>query len=446
MNSKPLKYITVGFFFLGSAMAARGNLVIKITQGVSQATPIAIVPFGWKGGGQPPVNVSKVIRQDLARSGLFAPLPVSKMLAQPTSAKEVHFTNWKVTRVNDLVIGSVVKASKGYRVRFRLYNVYTGTQLLGYVIPSSPGRLRFTAHVISDMIYKQLTGVPGAFATRIAYVERLGKAPHTRWDLVVGDADGTNARVVVKSPSLLMSPTWGPKGKYLAYVQFSNNSSKIYVQDLATGVRRMVLSHPGLNSAPAFSPNGNRLAVVLSSSPGNPDIYILNLTTDKLTRETHSAAIDTEPAWMPNGKAFVFTSGRGGSPQIYEKNLQSGTVTRLTWQGNYNAKPAVSPNGKKIVFVHRENGSLRIATLNLASDNMQILTNGPSDLSPSFAPNGAMILYETSVNGHRVLATVSVNGQVRQELSGAQGALSQPVWGPFPPAVKAAEQASTPAS
>ncbi len=441
-----IKLVNAALLVVGLVLAAdaRADLVIKITQGVNQPTPIAVVPFGWGGSGASPLDVARVVRDDLARSGLFAPLPPAKMLARPTTAKAVHFVNWKAVRVNDLVIGSVTPTPSGYNVRFRLYNVYTGRQLLGYVLPSAPDALRFTAHVVSDMIYKQLTGIPGAFATRIAYIKRVTAGKGTRWELVVADADGANARVVVKSPGLLMSPTWSPNGRELAYVEFASSRSHIYIQNIATGQRRLVFARPGLNSAPRFSPDGKRLAVVLSSSPGNPDIYILDLASGKLIRVTHSPAIDTEPAWMPNGKAIVFTSGRGGSPQVYEKNLDTGSVQRLTWQGGYNARPVVSPSGKKIAFVHRENGALHIALINLASGNMRLLTNGPADVSPSFSPNGAMILYSTVMGRRQMLATVSVDGQVRQELFGTAGTLVQPVWGPFPPHLAHAEQVSTP--
>lgn len=416
-----------------AAGAARADLVIRITQGVSKPSPIAVVPFAWKGPGQAPVNVAKVVADDLARSGLFAPLPVSKMLAQPTTSADIHFDNWKAVNVSDLVIGSITPSGATADVRFHLFNVYTGQQLLGYVLPGKTDNLRFTAHLVSDMIYKQLTGTPGAFATQIAYIEHVDSGKNKRWELVVADADGANAQVIVKSPGLLMSPSWSPDGKRIAYVEFDGQQSHIYVQNVVTGKRKSVLARQGINSAPAFSPDGKTLAVVLSSSPGNADIYLLDLATGKLRRLTTSPAIDTEPAWMPNGKAIVFTSDRGGSPQIYEKSLDGGQARRLSWDGSYNARPAVSPDGKSIALVHRENGILRIGLLDPASGNLRLLTNGPLDRSPSFAPNGALILYDALDKGQHVLETVSVDSKVREELSGPAGGLSQPTWGPFPP-------------
>lgn len=428
------RVLLIATLFLTTTGIAKAGLVIHITQGVSQPTPIAVVPFGWKGQGKTPVNVAKVIRDDLARSGLFKPLAVKNMLAKPTKGKQIHFANWRAVNVNDLVIGSVSKnGSGGFTVRFQLYNVYSGKQLLGYQFPTNGRSLRFTAHVISDFIYKKLTGNEGAFATRIAYVQREMQKGHPVWSIKVADADGANAQTIVRSSSLLMSPAFSPNGKRIAYVAFEQHQSKIYVQNIATGARRIVSSRKGVNAAPAFSPGGNRLALVLSTNPGNTDIYVLNLKNHDLTQVTDSPAIDTEPAWMPNGKALVFTSDRGGSPQIYEKTLGSGAPPqRLTFNGSYNARPRVSPNGKWLAMVHRQNGALRIAMQNLKSGNFILLTNGPYDTSPSFAPNGSLVLYGAQKNGHDMLATVSTDGRVRQNLTTAGAEVTQPVWGPFP--------------
>lgn len=434
---------------LGTSLA-RADLVIHITQGVKQPTPIAVVPFSWTGPGFAPVNVAEVVRNDLERSGLFAPLPVSQMLAQPTVKSEIHFVNWRAVNVNYLVIGSMLATGDHINVRFRLFNVYTGEQLLAYKLPTERENLRFTAHVVSNLVYEAITGVRGAFATRIAYIKQMSE--QGPWKLIVADADGANTQVLVTSPGLLMSPAWSPDGKKIAYVQYHDHRSHIYVQTVASGERRMVLAHPGVNSAPAFSPDGSKLAVAMSSTPANTDLYVLDLSSGRLRRLTHSPAIDTEPAWMPGGEAIVFTSDRGGSPQIYALDLGDGSVRRLTWTGSNNGGADVAPDGNSIVMVHLENGAFRIAVLDLETGNLKVLTHGSLDRSPSFAPNGAMILYDSlTPGGEHVLATVSVDSRVRREITGRGGGLSQPAWGPFrtaprataPPVSSAAAPASS---
>ncbi len=415
-----------------AAATARADLVIKITQGVNQPTPVAVVPFAWNGPQAAPVDVAGVVASDLQRTGLFAPLPRDKMLAQPNADSQVKFANWKAVSVNDLVVGSIDVTGNTAQIRFRLFNVYTGQQLVGYSLPAKVDDLRFAAHQVADMIYQKLTGRPGAFATRIAYIRHDGTGKGSRWNLMIADSDGANTQALVKSSDLLMSPDFSPSGRRIAYVQFENHQSRIYIQNVDTGQRKVALTHPGVNGAPAFSPDGKTLAVVLSTRPGDPDIYLLDLATGKLQQLTHSPAIDTEPAWTPDGKQLVFTSDRGGSPQLYEIPASGGKAKRITWDGSYNARAAVSPDGKSVALVHRENGSLKIALLDLATGNMTMLTNGPTDVSPSFAPNGAMILYSTGSGDKRRLATVSVDGQVHEELTGAAAALSQPVWGNIP--------------
>lgn len=416
--------------------ASRAVLEIQITQGVSSAVPVAIVPFGWEvQGPTPATDVAQVIGADLTRSGRFKAIPDKSMLERPTQATDIHFTNWRVLGVNDLVIGRIKPAGDGnYQVEFQLFNVYTGQQLLGMAVLSTPAALRWTAHKISDLIYQKLTGQRGAFATRIAYVEVSGKSgADDHYKLVVADSDGFNPQTVFSSNEPIMSPDWSPDGKELAYVSFESKLPAIYIQNIYTGKRERISDRPGLNGAPVFSPDGRSLAMVLSSSPGNPDIYVMNLATRALTRITHSAAIDTEPAWAPDGRSLYFTSDRGGSPQIYKVNLGGGAPQRVTFTGNYNARSRVSPDGKMIVMVHREDGRLHIAVMNLDSGALLTLTNGDLDKSPSFAPNGSMIIYEANYRGRGVLAEVSVDGQVRERLSESQPGVSvhSPVWGPF---------------
>lgn len=416
--------------------ASRAILEIQITQGASTAAPVAVVPFGWEvSGPAPATDVAQVIGADLTRSGRFKAVPEKSMLEKPTQASAIHFTNWRVLGVNDLVIGRIKPAGSGnYQVSFQLFNVYTGKQLLGMAVLSTPQALRWTAHKISDLIYHKLTGQRGAFATRIAYVEisRKKGAP-SHYKLMVADSDGFNPQTVFSSNEPIMSPAWSPDGKHVAYVSFESKLPAVYVQNIYTGKRQLISHRSGLNGAPAFSPDGKSLALVLSSSPGNPDIYVMNLATHSLRRITHSSAIDTEPAWSPNGQSLYFTSNRGGSAQIYKVSLGGGTPQRITFNGNYNARARVSANGDMLAMVHREDGHLHIAVMNLDTGALLTLTKGDLDKSPSFAPNGSMIIYEADYHGHGVLAEVSVDGQVHERLSESQAGVSvhAPVWGPF---------------
>jgi TolB protein len=290
------------------------------------------------------------------------------------------------------------------------------------------------AHRISDIIFEQLTGIRGAFSTRIAFINVEGTPPQQHYKLIVADTDGENQQIIANSTEPLMSPSWSPDGQSLAYVSFENRASAIYVQTLRSGERRRVSARAGINGAPAWSPDGSTLAITLSRKDGDVDVYTLQLASQLLTRMTFDPGIDTEPVWSSDGRKLYFMSDRAGGPQIYEIDVaQPNRATRVTFEGSYNARPRLSPDGKQLAVVHLDGGNFRIAIVDLASKGVQVLSQGRQDESPSFAPNGATLIYATQDRGRGVLSTVSVDGRVQQRLAANSGDVREPVWSPFPP-------------
>ena len=418
-----------------SVAQSHAQLVVEITQGLNDAIPIAVVPFAMPGPVRPTVDVAEIVGNDLSRSGRFATLPRADMLEQPSSGDQIQFSDWRMLKTNFVAVGKVLADGPDrFQVQYELYNVLNGQRLLGERIASSASGLRATAHRIADLIYEQLTGVPGVFSTRIAYVNVEGNPPVQRYKLTIADADGANPRVVANSSEPIMSPAWSPDGQYLAYVSFEGKAAAIYVQTLATGGRSKVSARAGINGAPAWSPDGKRLALTLSRKDGDVDVYILELATQALTRVTFDPGIDTEPSWSIDGTKLYYTSDRSGAPQIYEVSAVTPNATpkRLTFEGRYNARPRVSPDGKRLALVHQEGSAYQIALFDLQTSALQVLTKGAQDESPSFAPNGAQLIYATQDRGHGVLATVSNDGRFQQKMGTASGQVREPVWGPFP--------------
>jgi len=411
---------------------AGADLTIRITQGVEGALPIGVVPFVWQGSGAPPPeDVAAIVRSDLERSGRFAPIPLENLPEQPADSSSVRLNLWRAGGAHSLVLGTIGPSPDGrYQVQFQLLDVFQGTELTGLSFTVRADELRRLAHHIADLIYERLTGQPGAFSTRIAYVTSVRTSEGDRSSLVVADADGFDPQTVLSSRQPIMSPSWSPNGQKLAYVSFEGRRPRIFVQEVYTGTREPITAFPGINGAPAWSPDGSRLAVVLSHQ-GNPEIYVYSVTTKQLSRLTNNAAIDTEPAWSPDGQTIFFTSDRGGGPQIYRVAATGGSAQRLTFEGSYNARPSVSPDGTLLAMVHRQQGRYRIAVQSLETGLLQVLTDGRLDESPSFAPNGQMILYATSDGGRGELAAVSVDGRVRQRLHLSDGDVREPAWSPF---------------
>ena len=412
------------------AAAQQQGLEIDIVGGNAAALPIAVVPFQ---NGTGPSDVASIVAADLNRSGQFRSLPESDLVERPTRGGEVNYPTWRALNQDYLVVGRVVDAGGGsYRVEYELFDVATQQRLLGFALTARSSAMRDVAHQVADAIYEKILGVPGAFFTRIAYVTATGTGRSAQYALMVADSDGYDPQTVVSSPEPLLSPSWSPDGGKLAYVSFEGGNSSIYIQDISTGSRQQVSRFRGINSSPAFSPDGGRLALTLSRS-GNPEIYVMNLGSKALTQVTNHFSIDTEPTWSADGGSLYFTSDRGGQPQIYKVPAGGGSASRVTFQGSYNASPTVSFDDKKIATAQGAGNTYRIAMMDssLGSPRWSTLSPGSLDESPSFAPNGAMIIYAAREGGRGVLYAVSADGRVRQRLVLAGGDVREPAWGPF---------------
>jgi TolB protein len=418
------------------AATAQAEITIEISQGVDNPIPVAVVPFGLVGANFIPEDIAQIIGNDLMRSGQFASLPRGEMLSRPTRESDVFYRDWQSVGSEYLVIGSIVqKGPDRWEIGFQLHDVKRGQRLHAQPVTAGTAQLRDAAHYIADVIYERITGVKGAFSTKLLYVTvdrymSAGKVK-ARFGLQYADSDGARTVTVLESVEPIMSPTWAPDGKRFAYVSFETGRPAVYIQDRMSGAREKLPSFVGINGAPDWSPDGRYLAMTLSRD-GNPELYLFDFQTRELKRLTFNAAIDTEPAWTPDSKSLVFTSSRSGGPQIYRMDIASGEVQRLTYEGGYNARARVTPDGKGLVVVHRDPyDRFRIALFNPERGTLQVLTEGTQDESPSLAPNGVMAVYATQQQGRAVLAAVSVDGRIRLQLPAKGEEVREPAWSPL---------------
>ena len=428
------KLATCLLLLSAAATPAWAQLRLTITEGVTDPIPIAVVPFSRAVPADGGLDVAEVIQRDLESTGRFKAMARNDMVFKPTTAAEVDSPGWKQQRVDYVVVGRVSAQADGQvRIDAELVNVLTGQRISGPYSVVAASKLRNGAHRVADVLYEKIIGVKGAFATRIAYVSVDGKPPAQRYELYVADADGANRVRILESRLPIMSPAWSPDGEWLAYVSFERRVSAIFVQHRQSGKKTMVSARAGINGAPSYSPDGKKLAITLSGSNGNLDIYLLELATNQLTRLTDDPGIDTEAVVARDGTVY-FTSDRSGAPQIYRVTPGSTErPKRVTFTGNYNARPRISPDGKQLAMLTQAEGAYRIAIQDLANGAVQVLSKGRQEESPSFAPNGAMLIFAGRERGQGVLQTVSVDGQISARLDADAGEVREPVWGPFLP-------------
>lgn len=422
-----VKTLCVVVLSLSSAMAF-ADIDIRITKSANDAQPIAIVPFDSQGAE---TNVSDVITADMARTGQFKTLSTARVSPKPKVGQAVNFPSWTARGADFLVVGRVSNNGDAYTIAVELYDVNSGQKMLSKGYSSKKGSLRRTAHYIADELYETLTGIRGAFNTRIAYVSvnRLGGGKGV-YTLNVADSDGYAPKTVVRSSSPLLSPAWSPDGRKLAYVSFRNQSAQIYMMDLNTGTERRISGFEGINGAPSFSPDGQKLAVTLSKS-GTPDIYVHNLNSGSWKQITRGRAIDTEPVWSADGQFIYFTSNRSGEVQTYKVPFTGGVPRRVTFKGQYNAGPTLSPDQKKLAVAHEDAKEYHIAVQNLEDNTLSVITKGAQDESPSFSPNSQMLIYATKENGRGVLMGVSADGRSQHRMLSSDGQIREPAWSPY---------------
>lgn len=420
------------------SLSAHAELSIQITQGVDNPIPIAVVPFSWQGTGVLSEDVSQIVMNDLEQVGEFLPLSRSNMLSLPSNEQEVYYRDWRILAQDYLLVGKIDRTpgSQLVQVQYEFFDINREIKLAGEVLTGSVTQLRDIAHEISNVVYEQVTGTRGAFTSQILYVVADYISPErTNFRLEKADYDGQRAQVLLESAEPIMSPSWSPTGRDVAYVSFETDLPRIYTQNIATGERRQITNYSGLNSSPEWSPDGTKLAMVLSKD-GNPDVYVQDLTTNQLIQVTNHPLIDTEPSWTADSRSIVFMSERTGQPQIYQIELgaPSYSVERLTYDCFQCLNAKFLPDGVNLVHVRRgtrQDPNYQIAVLNVETFRFQPLTDTSLDESPSIAPNGSMIMYGTKFNGRGVLDAVSIDGSVRFRLPSTQGDVREPAWSPF---------------
>ena len=407
------------------------ELFLEITKGSEDPFKVAMIPF--EGNSRVSKQLNNIMRNDLIRTGEFAVLDEELLLPVKMIDDELVFSDWKLLGMDYLVTGKIVNENNSLDINYEIYDIHKKRKVRSSKVFGIPNQIRQLAHYTSDGIYESITGIKGIAATRLLYVNEIKDSQLiSRYKLMLADSDGANEKILLSSSEPIISPSWSPDGKRVAYVSFETGIAKVFIQEIASGKREAVLSKDTQISSPSWSPDGKYLSLTLYQD-GNAEIYILRLRDRTLTRMTNQFAIDTESSWSPRGNKILFTSGRSGSPQIYELDLRklNPKAKRISFEGTYNAKASYLPNEEGIIFVHRSNDGLFHIALKYKKENfIRVLTEAKMDESPSVAPNGNMVIYGIREENLSMLAGFSLSG-AKFKLPASNGEVREPAWSNF---------------
>ena len=262
------------------------ELILEITQGTQDPYRVAVIKFN--GDDQISSEIDQIIKNNLIRTGEFNLFDNDDLLSIPNNEDEIIFNDFRILNIDYLIIGGLASESSNIKAEYQVFDIKKGSKVRSSTVYGIPNKNRQLAHYISDGIYEEITGIQGIASTKILYVTQ-----NKDYRLVVADADGKNEQILLESSEPIISPSWSPDSKKVAYVSFETGMAKVFIQDIASGDRELVIENSSQISSPAWSPDGKFLSLTMYQD-GNAEIYILNLKNKNLTRLTNHYAIDTE--------------------------------------------------------------------------------------------------------------------------------------------------------
>ncbi len=439
--TKILTILTIAIMAVGhlvpSAQAQGGPLRIEITEGVIEPLPYAVPDFVAEtpGSNQISKDISRVIAEDLNGTGLFREIPAKAHISSVTNfGSPVQYADWKAINAQALITGGVSVSGDQLDVKFRVYDVFAGTELgNGLRFKGTKDGWRRMAHKVADAVYSRITGETGYFDSRVVYVSEAGPKNDRKKRLAVMDYDGANSQFLTDSSAIVLAPRFSPSGDRVLYTSYETGFPQVYVLDIGS-VQRKVLSNDSgtMSFAPRFSPDGKSVVMSVTEG-GNTDLFKIDIASGRRQRLTSTPSIETAPSYSPDGSKIVFESDRSGAQQLYVMNAGGGEATRISFGKGRYGTPVWSPRGDLIAFTKQNKGRFHIGVMRNDGSEERLLTASFLDEGPTWAPNGRVIMFtrETrGADGASSLYSVDVSGRNLKPVK-INGGGSDPSWSPL---------------
>lgn len=438
-----MKYLSICLAFLcalgfaGSAQAQQGPLRITIDEGIITPLPFAVPDFQAETGdaGQLAADLARVIAADLQGTGVFREIPSSAFIAQYRDFNApVSFPDWKAINAQALITGAVSVSGNSVNVKFRIFDVVSGTNLgEGLQFSGTTEGWRRMAHKVADEVYSRITGEGGYFDSRVVYVSETGPKDDRKKRLAIMDYDGANVRYLTDSSSIVLAPRFSPTGDRVLYTSYEGGFPRIYVLDVGSVQQRVLQSAEGTMSfAPRFSPSGQTVVFSISQG-GNTDIHTMDINSGQSVRLTNTPSIETAPSYSPDGSQIVFESDRSGSPQLYIMSAGGGEARRISFGTGRYGTPVWSPRGDLVAFTKQNAGRFHIGVMRTDGSEERLLTASFLDEGPTWSPNGRVIMFTRETQGEggaSSLYSVDITGRVLRQVPTPEGG-SDPSWSPL---------------
>jgi TolB protein len=429
--------MTVTFYHIALLGAALGIGSVAQAQQPASVAVVAVPPLSTPDDKPTPAGgslaiawqASQLIAQDLRTTSEIMPLPpVQKDYYSYPEVTAPSFPKWRGKGAKFLVTG-FVQARSDDRITFGcyVYDVDRGREVArkGYVV--APSEWQRAAHRCSGLAYTAVTGAPGIFDTRIAYVAESGIGTARRERIAIMDSDGSNHRYLTKGETMVLTPRLSPSARRIAFVSYVNGRPQIRLLDAESGAERPLVPNDAISFAPRFSPDGRRIAFSMMQGQ-NSDIYVASAEGGPAQRLTTSPGVDTDPSFSPDGTKIVFESDRSGSQQLYVMDANGPGQRRISFGGGAYASPDWSPDGEWIAFTRRQPGGRSIGILRADGSGERQLTNGPGDEGASWAASSRELIFQRSdPAGNSSLYRISLDGSEPRSVALPQGA-SDPDW------------------